>query len=128
MERDLRNSEGYAEPVPYQARKRKFMPVVYVCSPYADDPEGNTARAKRYSRYALDHGCIPLAPHLLLPQFMDESERDLAMFIDMVLLGKCKKLWVFGNRVSAGMQEEIDRAEKKGMPVRYIAEEDLCTR
>ena len=68
---------------------------------------------------------IPLAPHLLFPQFMDDTnpgERALAMFMNMVLLGKCDQLWVFGKNISEGMAAEIGKAEKRGMAIRYFTE------
>ena len=62
------------------------------------DTVANTEAAKRYSRYAVDQSAIPLAPHLLLPLYMkEETERELAMFMDMVFLGKADQLWVFGD-------------------------------
>ena len=70
-------------------------------------------------------GAIPLAPHLLFPQFMDDTdsdERALAMFMNMVLLGKCDQLWVFGKNISEGMAAEIGKAEKRGMVTRYFNE------
>lgn len=70
-------------------------------------------------------GAIPLAPHLLLPQFMDEGEeRELAMFMDLVFLGKCEEVWVFGSevRLSEGMKTEIGRAERRDMKIRYFTE------
>ena len=124
-----RNQEGYCDPTPYEAMKepeRPYRPLVYVCSPYSGDVKSNTQKAIRYSRFAVDKGAIPLAPHLLLPQYMDEqTERDLALFMDLVLLGKCEELWVFGERISTGMQMEIDKAEKRKLPIRYFSEEDL---
>jgi len=84
--------------------------------------EANTENARRYSRFAVDSGAIPIAPHLLLPQYMDEdTERDLAMLMDKVLLGKCEELWVFGGTVSEGMAAEIETAKK--MKIRYFTEE-----
>lgn len=68
-------------------------------------------------------GGIPLAPHLYLPQFLDEKkERDLALFMDIALLSKCAELWVFGDIISDGMQKEIEYARRKRKPVRYIKE------
>ena len=67
-------------------------------------------------------GCIPLAPHLLYPQFMDDEDREtreLGIFFALVLLGKCDELWVFGERISEGMGREIAKAERRGVPVRY---------
>ena len=40
-------------------------PLVYICSPFSGDIEGNTKKAREYSRFAVDQGAIPLAPHLL---------------------------------------------------------------
>ena len=101
-----------------------WRPLVYICSPYADDPEGNTGKARKYSRFAVDEGCIPLAPHLLLPQYMDEeTERELAMYMNKVILSKCEEVWVFGERLTAGMAEEIQRANKWKKKIRFFTED-----
>ena len=79
-----------------------------------------------YSRFAVKNACIPLAPHLLYPQFMDDAvpaERSLALFMGIVLLGKCDQVWVFGSTISKGMAAEIEKAEKRKIPVRYFTEE-----
>ena len=124
-----RNPEGYADPVPYQAisnmdkEQKRYMPMVYICSAYSGDVKGNTEKARRYSRFAVDAGKIPIAPHLLLPQFMEEeSERELAMFMDIAILSKCRELWVFG-KSTAGMLNEIAYAERKQMTIKYFNEE-----
>ena len=83
------NSEGYYDPTAYEAlakitqeeKAARYRPLVYICSPYSGDTEGNTEKARRYSRFAADAGTIPIAPHLLLPQFLsEETERELAIF------------------------------------------------
>ena len=115
--------------VPYQAfanidrEQKKFRPMVYICSPFSGDVTGNTEKARRYSRYAVNQGAIPIAPHLLFPQFMEEeTERELAMFMDIAILSKCKELWVFGIP-TAGMQKEIDYAKHKQMTIKYFDED-----
>ncbi len=129
---DKRNAEGYMDLTAYQAiraadtKKFSFRPIIYVCSPYSGDTAGNTERAKRYSRFVVDEGGIPLTPHLFLPLFMrEETERDLAIFMDLALLSKCAELWVFGDVISDGMQIEISHAQRKGKPVRFVSEEEL---
>ena len=98
-------------------------PLVYVASPFAGDVERNVMNARRYCRFVVESGAIPLAPHLLLPQFMSEkTEREKAMFMNMVFLGKCEQLWVFGERITEGMAAEIAKAEKRGMPIRYFTD------
>lgn len=126
------NREGYSDPVPFfaianvdkETRLNNFMPLVYICSPYSGNVQKNTKKARKYSRFAVDRGAIPLAPHLLLPQFMsEEKERELAIFMDMVLLGRCAEIWVFGSEITDGMQAEISRAKYKNMKIRYFTED-----
>jgi hypothetical protein len=125
-----KNQEGYADPTAYQAltqienESRKYRPLVYICSPFSGGVDVNTEKAKKYSRFAVDSGAIAFAPHLLLPLYMHEdAERELVMFMDMVFLGKCKQLWVFGDVITNGMQAEINKATKKNMIIRYFTED-----
>ena len=128
----LKNAEGYFDPTAYEAIHRveekatlkyPFRPVVYICSPRSGDIPGNQEKARGYCRFAVERGAVPLAPNLLFPQFMndrDPDERSLAMFMDMVLLTKCAELWVFGEAISKGMGMEIEKAKRKGKPIRYF--------
>lgn len=125
------NPEGYYDPTPYEAltaiekeekAAKTFRSLVYICSPFAGDTKRNTERARGYCRLAISKGCIPLAPHLHYPQFMDDEdkkERELGLRFALILLGKCDELWVFGN-ISEGMAREITMANKRGMPIRYF--------
>ena len=130
MRVNYKNQEGYQDLTAFEAlsqmdkEARKYRPLVYICSPYSGDIELNTKKAQCFSRFAVDQGAIPLTPHLLLPQFMkEESERELAMFMDMVFLSKCEQVWVFGGVISEGMKAEIEKAKKKHMPIRYFTDE-----
>ena len=124
------NAEGYHDLTAYTAisniaKEEKaffaYRPLVYICSPYAGDVETNVKAARRYSRFAMKSGCIPIAPHLLFPQFMnDRKERELAMFFGKVLMSKCAELWVFGDTISTGMNAEIARAKRKQYRIRYF--------
>ena len=135
------NSEGYYDPTTYEALKNiekeerkmavlykpgEFRPLVYICSPYRGDTEKNTEKARKYSRFAVESKAIPMTPHLLYPQFMDDSnpeERYLATHIfNYVLIGKCQEVWVFGEDISEGMAREIALAEKRRMKIRYFTE------
>lgn len=128
------NSEGYYDPTAYEALKkieceskaqRSFRPLVYICSPLSGDMVANQEKARAYCRFAVDSGYIPLAPHIYFPQFMKETnpnERDLALFMDIVLLTKCAELWVFGENISKGMSIEIEKARHKSKPIRYFTE------
>ncbi|CAB1255164.1 conserved protein of unknown function [Ruminococcaceae bacterium BL-6] len=128
------NIEGYYDPTAYEALSliekeeralRAFRPIVYICSPFSGAVDENIAAAQRYSRFAVDNGYIPVAPHLLFPQFLDDSnpkERQLGLFFGNALMSKCAEVWVFGSTVSAGMEAEIKRAKWKDYRLRYFTE------
>lgn len=135
---NLYNTEGYFSPTEHEALTRiekeekavrkaaAFRPIVYICSPYAGDTEKNVENAKRYSRFAVDRHYLPVTPHIYFTQFMDDNipeERNIAIFMNWVLMSKCAELWVFGNTISSGMKAEIDRAKRKHMRIRYFSEE-----
>lgn len=129
-----KNGEGYYDPTAYDAltnvmksekakKKADYKPLVYVCSPYSGDVDQNVKNARQFCRFALDQNCIPLAPHLLFPQFMDDdnpAERDMTMFMNYVLLGKCTEIWVFGHTISKGIRQEIKKARQYGKIIRYF--------
>ncbi len=134
MSIDKYNAEGYYDPTAYEAMTiiekeeralRAFRPIVYICSPYAGDTESNIKAAQKYSRFAVGKGYIPIAPHLLFPQFLndtDPAERKLGLFFGNALMSKCSEVWVFGERISAGMEAEIKRARWKNYRLRYFSE------
>ena len=92
------NSEGYYDPTAYEAMTtvekeekalRAFRPIVYICSPYAGDVSKNVENARNYSRFAVDKGYIPVAPHLLFPQFLNDNnakERQLGLFFGNAIM------------------------------------------
>ena len=101
----------------------KYRPLVYVASAYSGDVITNIEKAKQYCRFSLEQGQIPLAPHLMFPLFMNDdnlAERELAIFMDVILLGKCDELWVFGDSISERMAVEIEVAKKRRQPISYF--------
>lgn len=128
------NSEGYYDPTTYEALSsieneerslHAFRPIVYICSPYAGDVETNVQKARRYCRFAVDKGYIPIAPHLLFTQFLNDDnpkERQLGIFFGNAVMSKCSEVWVFGEYISNGMEAEIKRAKWKNYRLRYFNE------
>ncbi len=129
------NREGYYDPTTYEALSsiekeeretaRLFCPLVYICYPFSSDRIKNAENARRYSRHAVDMGYIPLIPHLLFPQFLDDTnskERSLRLFFGNVLMDRCVEVWVFGGIMSKCMTAEIARAKRKHIPLRYFTE------
>ena len=126
------NREGYPDPTTYGALShieqeakatRAYRPMIYVCSPFSGDVSGNITNARRYSRFAVEQGYIPIAPHLLFPQFLDDTnitERELGLHFGNVLMSHCSEVWVFGDIISAGMDAEIRRAKRKNYKLHYF--------
>lgn len=100
-----------------------FRPLVYICSPFSGDIEGNKKMAAQFAEFAYKNGCIPVTPHLLFPFMNDESpnERALALHMDIVLMGKCQEVWVLSERITSGMSAEIEKATKRRQTVRYFS-------
>lgn len=99
------------------------MKLIYICSPFRGDTAANTEAAQRYCRDAYEKNCIPVAPHLYLPQFLNDDEpkeRDLALRIGLRLIDYCSEVWVHGDRISDGMRGEIDYATTTGKKVVYL--------
>ena len=135
-----RNSEGYCDPTAGAAltkiireeralnrvSQKTFRPLVYICSRYSGDVTGNIRAARKFCRFAVKHGYIPIAPHLLFTQFLndsDETERELGMKFGNVLMDKCSEVWIFGSEFSSGMQSEFERAVRKRYKIRFFTEE-----
>ena len=120
----MRNASGYVDPTAFEAlqdilredraKRLGYMPLTYICSPYKGDVKENVHNARRYCAFALSQGALPVAPHLLFPQFLGTEEteetRELALHMGLILLSKCREPWFFGDTVSEGMKREISRA------------------
>ena len=99
--------------------------AVYICSPYSGEVARNVTAARRYCRFAVNKGYMPLAPHLLFPQFLNDTvpaERGLGLSFGMALMSLCAEVWVFGLAVSAGMEAEIELAMRRDIRLRYFSE------
>ena len=107
----------------------KYYPLVYVCSPFRGniDVNENVINARKYSRFTFDEKNIPITPHLLYPQFINDNdlfERNIAIHkINYVLIGLCKEMWVFGDVITEGMEREILIAKKRKMRIRYFSKD-----
>lgn len=96
--------------------------LIYVASAYAGDVKENSERAKRYCVHVINEGGVPIAPHLLFTQFLDDSvphERKLGLDLGLELLEHCGEVWVFGD-ISEGMKREIEKAEELNKPIRWF--------
>lgn len=83
-----RNSEHYPNPTfsgaYFQIRRdekiikrgERFIPWVYIASPYRGNIEKNTDNARRYSLFAVQCGKLPFCPHIYFTQFLNDSIKN----------------------------------------------------
>lgn len=103
------------------------MKTVYICSPLRGDLERNISKANGYCLFAAKQFVIPIAPHVMFAGFLDDNipeERELGIKMGLALLKHCDEVWVFGNRISQGMEFEVKAAEELNIPVQYF--NDKC--
>ena len=84
------------------------------------------AQAKLYCRFAINNYRVPIAPHLMYPGFLKDTvkaERNIGIYCGLCLLDKGSEVWVFGDTISKGMEQEIYRAECRGKMIRYFTED-----
>ena len=111
------------------------MTKVYICSPFRpvseeparaeEEKKQNVERTKTACSLVTKRGLLPIAPHLFFPQFLDDDnpkERKMGMLFGRELLCGCDAVWVFGDRISEGMEAEIKQAKASDIPVRYFDE------
>jgi len=83
----------------------------------------NAAKACTYMSWAeKEFGDRAVAPHAYLPYLLDErvdEEHRLALDFRRKLMPLCSRLVVYGEIISAAMEEEISQATALGIPVYY---------
>ena len=103
-------------------------PVVYICHPFVSDPHRNADRVRKICRWFAQQGYLPLAPHIYLPQFLDEAiERETAMNLCRRLIALANELLVFGEPTE-GMLMEMEEARRLGVPVVNVVFGPQCGR
>ena len=101
------------------------MKTVYLASPFRGDYKRNQKFARKALRYAILQNTIPLAPHLLYPQVLDDNnprERKLVLRLGLALIPLCDEVWVMGDTITEGMRGEINTAKDLRIPIRFIKE------
>ena len=87
------------------------MQKVFICSPYRGDIEHNIEVARYAGHIAAVTGYVPVIPHLLYPQFLDDNspdERILGIKLGAELLKASDMMWLIGTKITKGMKYELE--------------------
>ena len=105
------------------------MDLIYICSPYKAYDNitvaDNLKKAKKYCKMASDKGFIPICPHLYFTQFLNdecENERRSGIGMGIKLLDICKEIWIFGDKHSEGMKNEMLHAINRSIMWKFFNE------
>lgn len=103
------------------------MRVAYVCAPLAGDLKKNISNAKKFGKFLFDRGMAPVIPHIYAEILDDKDpyDRELGMNADRSLMFKCDEMWVFGDKFTKGMKEEIHFAKMINMKIKYISNSEV---
>ncbi len=97
--------------------------LVYICAPLRGDVQRNIEFARQRAREVFQARAVPICPHLMFPPIADPgnpSEDQAARDMGLRLVALCQQVNVYGDECTAGMQEEINLAQKLGIPVNFM--------
>ena len=98
------------------------MPMmVFICHPMTGDIEGNTKKVVEICRSIHSKDIIPVFPSFTTRRYLtpDPADRELAriMIEEYFRRRVIDEVWIFGDRLTAGIKREIRLAIKYGIPV-----------
>ena len=95
--------------------------TVFIAHPISGDISGNVKKVLEICKITHTKEIIPVAPYLVSLQYLnDEVVEDRALGIEANL--ECfhrryiDELWIYGNKISKGMIQEIKLAKKLKIP------------
>ena len=80
------------------------------CVPLCRGCEGEYPGGTKCLSVCHGTGAVPIAVHLMYPQFLDDGspeDREAGLQMGIRVLKACDELWLCGDRVSAGMPEDV---------------------
>lgn len=95
-------------------------PFAYVCAPTAGETGNNNKKVRGYCRKLYEFGYLPVAPHLLFPQFVNNnvpSEHNDCIHMAADMLRRCRVVVVCGKTNTEVMTGEIELARRLGIVI-----------
>lgn len=103
--------------------------IVYIAHPIGGDVEGNLKKLRNIVRQLnmTYRDIVPFVPYYADVVSMDDSdphqrERGIENDVALFLSGVIDEVWLYGDRISDGMREEIDLARQLAIPVIAVSD------
>jgi hypothetical protein len=98
------------------------MKTVFIAHPVAGDIQGNIEKILAICKQVHNKDIVPVAPYLVSLQYLnDNATEDREPGIDANLETFHRKyideLWLYGDRISKGMEQEVKLAFELDIPV-----------
>jgi len=95
---------------------------VFIAHPIAGDISGNIEKVLAICKGLHSGDIIPIAPYLGLLRYLNDEvpeERELGIYAinEHFRRGFIDELWLFGDRISDGMKEEVNLALELDIPI-----------
>ena len=102
---------------------------VYICAPF----DGRDTRSREklwwYCQFAVEHGCIPVAPDMYYPEFMhlefSKHQKELARHFAIRDVSICQEIWAFGDKLTQDIKRKLQVAVSLGINVRLLPDWDI---
>ena len=95
--------------------------TVFIAHPMTGDHEGNTRKIVEICRLVHSEDVIPVHPSFTTRRYFTEDPRDRelakAHIEEYFKRGMVDEVWLYGDRITAGMRREIALAEKYNVRV-----------
>lgn len=102
--------------------EQKAKKTVFIAHPIGGDVQTNVKRVLEICERIHSKTVIPVAPYLVSLQYLnDEVVEDRQLGVEANLecfhRGYVDELWLFGDKISSGMKEEIRLAQELNIPI-----------
>jgi hypothetical protein len=96
--------------------------LVFIGHPIAGDIKGNIKKVLDICMKVHTQDIIPVAPYLVSLQYLNDEiheDRTLGVEANLECFHRCyvDELWLFGNKISSGMEQEVKVAQELSIPV-----------
>ncbi|MFA5831733.1 MAG: DUF4406 domain-containing protein [Candidatus Paceibacterota bacterium] len=100
----------------------KTKKTIFIGHPIGGDVPGNMEKVLKICKEIHSENAIPVAPYLVSLRYLDDAkpeDRELGCDANLETLrrGYIDEMWLFGDRISSGMKQEVEVALSLGIPV-----------
>ena len=108
----------------------EHLHITYISAPFGTSLPEYAKRIACYARKAWENESLPVNPYLMYDMMFPGEDMETTWLIRMfalMLIQRCDELWIVGrdrNDLCEHLNMEVDLAERRGIPVRFVSFEE----